>query len=162
MKKGSAGSAQCCRMPRTHGRQGRVGGSTERPQTKLTVRVSLVRVLGSHWRGAAMNRFLLGSGLLGILTVATTIDAQEKPAADTVKLLTPATSLNLRSISDLQFSPDGARVAFTVTEPPKGERRARHIWLYDKNSGSVRQFTFSAKDETSPRWSPDGKQVAFF
>jgi dipeptidyl aminopeptidase/acylaminoacyl peptidase len=108
-----------------------------------------------------MNRFLLGSGLLGILTVATTIVAQEKPAADTVKLLTPVTSLNLRSISDLQFSPDGARVAFTVTEPPKGERRARHIWLYDKKSGAVRQFTFSAKDETSPRWSPDGKQVAF-
>jgi dipeptidyl aminopeptidase/acylaminoacyl peptidase len=107
-----------------------------------------------------MNRFLLSSGLLGILTLAATIVAQEKPAG-TAKLLTPETSLNLRSISDLQFSPDGARVAFIVTEPPKGERRARHIWLYDKKSGAVRQFTFSAKDETSPRWSPDGKQLAF-
>ena len=107
-----------------------------------------------------MKRFLLSSGLLGILTLAATIVAQEKPAG-TAKLLTPETSLNLRSISDLQFSPDGARVAFIVTEPPKGERRARHIWLYDKKSGAVRQFTFSAKDETSPRWSPDGKQLAF-
>jgi dipeptidyl aminopeptidase/acylaminoacyl peptidase len=108
-----------------------------------------------------MNRFLWSSGLVGILTVAATIVAQEKPAADTPKLLTPETALNLRLISDLQFSPDGARVAFIVTEPPKGERRARHIWLYDKKSGAVRQFTFSAKDETSPRWSPDGKQLAF-
>jgi dipeptidyl aminopeptidase/acylaminoacyl peptidase len=108
-----------------------------------------------------MNRFLLSSGLVGILTVAATIVAQEKPAADTAKLLTPETSLNLRSISDLQFSPDGARVAFTVAEPPKGQRRARHIWLYDKKSGAVRQFTFSGKEETSPRWSPDGKQLAF-
>jgi dipeptidyl aminopeptidase/acylaminoacyl peptidase len=86
--------------------------------------------------------------------------AQEKPA-DAGKLLTPEASLNLRSISDMQFSPDGSRLAFVVTEPPKDERRARHIWIYEKKSGSVRQFTFSSKSESSPRWSPDGKQLAF-
>src|SRR5271170_4616558 len=108
-----------------------------------------------------MNRLILHSGFFGILALAATTIAQEKPAADTAKLLTPEASLNLRSISDLQFSPDGARVAFVVAEPPKGERRARHIWLYEKKSGAVRQFTFSAKDESSPRWSPEGKQLAF-
>jgi dipeptidyl aminopeptidase/acylaminoacyl peptidase len=108
-----------------------------------------------------MNRFVLGSSLFGILTFSVIAVAQEKPAADAAKLLTPEASLNLRSISDLQFSPDSSRAAFVVTEPPKGERRARHIWLYEKMSGSVRQFTYSAKDESSPRWSPDGKQLAF-
>jgi dipeptidyl aminopeptidase/acylaminoacyl peptidase len=108
-----------------------------------------------------MNRFVLGSGLVGILALSGVAFAQEKPAPDAAKLLTPEASLNLRSISDLQFSPNGARVAFVVAEPPKGERRARHIWIYEKESGGVRQFTFSAKDETSPRWSPDGKQIAF-
>jgi len=108
-----------------------------------------------------MNRSILSSGLLGILALAGVACAQEKPAADVAKMLTPEAALNLSSISDLQFSPDGARVAFVVAEPPKGERRARHIWLYDKKSGAVRQFTFSAKDESSPRWSPDGKQLAF-
>jgi dipeptidyl aminopeptidase/acylaminoacyl peptidase len=108
-----------------------------------------------------MNRLILHSGFFGILALAATTIAQEKPTADAAKLLTPEASLNLRSISDLQFSPDGARVAFVVAEPPKGERRARHIWLYEKKSGTVRQFTFSAKDESSPRWSPDGKQLAF-
>jgi dipeptidyl aminopeptidase/acylaminoacyl peptidase len=108
-----------------------------------------------------MNRFVLGSGFVGILALAGMAVAQEKTATDAAKLLTPEASLNLRSISDLQFSPDGARVAFVVAEPPKGERRARHIWLYEKESGAVRQFTFSGKDETSPRWSPDGKQIAF-
>src|SRR6266478_5444365 len=87
--------------------------------------------------------------------------AQEPPKASASKLLTPEASLSLRSISDLQFSPDGSRLAFVVSEPPKGERRARHIWLYDKQSGSIRQFTYSAKTEISPRWSPDGKQLAF-
>lgn len=108
-----------------------------------------------------MIRFALGRGFLGILALAAAAVAQEKTPANAPKLLTPEASLNLRSISDLQFSPDGSRVAFVVAEPPKGEQRARHIWLYEKESGAVRQFTFSAKDESSPRWSPDGKQLAF-
>ena len=87
--------------------------------------------------------------------------AQEPPKAGTPRLLTPEASLSLRSISDLQFSPDGNRLAFVITEPAKGERRARHIWLYDKQSGSLRQFTYSAKSDFLPRWSPDGKQLAF-
>ncbi len=108
-----------------------------------------------------MNRFLLSSGLFFVLAIAGTAGARQSSSADSAKLLTPEASLNLRSISDLQFSPDGARVAFVVMDPPKGERRARHIWLYEIKSGAVRQITFSAKDESSPRWSPDGKQLAF-
>jgi dipeptidyl aminopeptidase/acylaminoacyl peptidase len=108
-----------------------------------------------------MNRLLSGSAILGLLALSGVAVAQEKPAGDVAKLLTAEAALNLRSISDLQFSPDGTRVAFVVAEPAKGERRARHIWLYDKKSGAVRQVTFSAKDEISPRWSPDGKELAF-
>jgi dipeptidyl aminopeptidase/acylaminoacyl peptidase len=108
-----------------------------------------------------MNRFRSSSGLLAVLALAATISAQENTGAGTSKPLTPEAALNLRSISDLQFSPDGTRVAFVVAEPPKSDRRPRHIWLYDKKSGAVRQFTFSPKDESSPRWSPDGTQLAF-
>jgi len=109
-----------------------------------------------------MKCSLLRIGLLFVLAIGGTARAQEKAAdAGTAKLLTPEASLTLRTISDLQFSPDETRVAFVVTEPPKGDRRARHIWLYDRKSGSVRQFTFSPKDESAPRWSPDGKQLAF-
>ncbi len=99
--------------------------------------------------------------LFTLVLLAEPLFAQESIKADAPKYLTPETSLSLRSISDPQFSPDGSRLAFVVSEPPKGERRARHIWLYEKQSGDIRQFTYSAKTEIFPRWSPDGKQLAF-
>src|SRR5712691_11899147 len=108
-----------------------------------------------------MNRSLAASALSALAAFAAPILAQEPPKAGAPKLLTPEASLNLRSISDLQFSPDGSRLAFVVMEPAKGERRARHIWIYEKQSGSTRQFTYSAKSDFLPRWSPDGKQLAF-
>jgi dipeptidyl aminopeptidase/acylaminoacyl peptidase len=87
--------------------------------------------------------------------------AQENSTAAKGNLLTVEASMNVRSISDLQFSPDGSRLAFVVAEPPKEKGRARHIWIYEKGNGVVRQFTFSAKSESAPRWSPDGTRLAF-
>src|SRR5713101_3755737 len=108
-----------------------------------------------------MNRSLTTCALFAVTLLGRPILAQEPPKTEGPKLLTPEASLNLRSISDLQFSPDGNRLAFVVTEPAKGERRARHTWIYEKQSGSIRQFTYSAKSDFLPRWSPDGKQLAF-
>jgi dipeptidyl aminopeptidase/acylaminoacyl peptidase len=108
-----------------------------------------------------MNRCFSVRALFAFVLLTEPLLAQESNKADATKYLTPDTSLSLRGISDLQFSPDGSRLALVVSEAPKGELRARHIWLFDKQSGSIRQFTFSAKTEISPRWSPDGQQLAF-
>src|SRR5947207_1899185 len=75
--------------------------------------------------------------------------------------LSPEQTLDRRSIGDLEFSPDGARLVFTVTEPVKGTTRARSIWLLDIASGTPRPLTFSGKTDESPRWSPDGSAIAF-
>jgi dipeptidyl aminopeptidase/acylaminoacyl peptidase len=116
-------------------------------------------------RESSMIRTGLAVSLLSLLCFVASVAAQEQSAATSATpgapTLTPEFSLTLRSISDLQYAPDGTRAAFIVTEPPKGERRARHIWLFEKQSGAVRQFTYSAKSESSPRWSPDGKRLAF-
>jgi dipeptidyl aminopeptidase/acylaminoacyl peptidase len=76
-------------------------------------------------------------------------------------LLTPEATINIHFLTDLQLSPDGTRLAFVISETPKGDQRAQHIWMYDKKTDNVRQFTYSNKSETNPRWSPDGAQLAF-
>ncbi|HEX3557170.1 MAG TPA: S9 family peptidase [Thermoanaerobaculia bacterium] len=75
--------------------------------------------------------------------------------------LTPERALDRRGISDLQLSPDGSRVAFTVSEPPKGEARNSDIWVLDLRTKESRRFATSPKEDRSPRWSPDGKRLAF-
>ena len=75
--------------------------------------------------------------------------------------LTPAQTLERRGIADLEFAPDRARLVFTVTEPVKGSARQRNLWLLDVASGRVRQLTFSAKNDSAPRWAPDGRSIAF-
>ena len=99
------------------------------------------------------------AALCGIALCAQEPSAKSPEAGK--KSLTPESFLALRQIRDPQFSPDGSRVAFVVSDPLNGQKRARHIWLYDKASGGARQLTFSEKSETSPRWSPDGKTLAF-
>ena len=60
------------------------------------------------------------------------------------------------------FSPDGTRAVVVVSQPASGEQpSSSHIWMIDVASRSIRQFTNSVKSENSPRWSPDGKQLAF-
>ena len=75
--------------------------------------------------------------------------------------LTPERALDRRGISDLRLSPDGSRLAFTVSEPPKGDTRNTDIWMLDLRTREVRRFATSPKEDRSPNWSPDGKRLAF-
>src|SRR5207237_6205935 len=67
-----------------------------------------------------------------------------------------------RSVSDPQVSPDGQWIAYTVsTIDAKEDKSSTHIWLVGYDGKNDRQITFSNDSEGSPRWSPDGKYLAF-
>jgi dipeptidyl aminopeptidase/acylaminoacyl peptidase len=69
----------------------------------------------------------------------------------------------IKFVSDPQISPDGSQVAYVVTEMLRDEKRYRsNLWLVDVSDGSKPvQLTRSDGKDTSPRWSPDGTELAF-
>jgi dipeptidyl aminopeptidase/acylaminoacyl peptidase len=70
--------------------------------------------------------------------------------------------LKVRRISDPQVSPDGRQLAFTITDPDKAANKSKtQIYLVAIDGGEPRQLTSGDQSSESPRWSPDGKRLAY-
>ncbi|MFF8913122.1 S9 family peptidase [Streptomyces sp. NPDC015032] len=62
---------------------------------------------------------------------------------------------------DPALSPDGERVAYTLSTQDAGnDRVVRSIWEVRDGGGPARRLTHGPAD-TAPRWSPDGTRLAF-
>ena len=71
-------------------------------------------------------------------------------------------ALSLPGIQDPQLSPDGTQVLFVMKSPDwKANRRIGHIYRVKVDGTDQAQLTLGERGESSPRWSPDGSQVAF-
>jgi TolB protein len=54
------------------------------------------------------------------------------------------------------FSPDGQRIAVTLSESGNAE-----IYVLDRSGAILKQLTNTPFIDTSPTWSPDGSRIAF-
>src|SRR5437764_7006549 len=67
------------------------------------------------------------------------------------------------TLGDPHFSPDGSTIAFVVTTvDQKQNRRHSEIWSVPADgSREPMAWTRAPQSSNSPRWSPDGKTIAF-
>lgn len=95
--------------------------------------------------------------ILGILCFSILVS----PVAGKRPML-PMDLMDLQRVSDPQLSPDGRWIVFVITRT-NVEKNSRNsdLWILAATGGEPRRLTFSPTADDSPRWSPDGKKIAF-
>ena len=77
---------------------------------------------------------------------------------------TPEMQLKLKAVGQPRVSPDGTRVLYTVNEAVMTADKSEfvtQIWIANVATKQSTQLTFGEKSSTNPKWSPDGKWIAF-
>ncbi len=87
--------------------------------------------------------------------------ALSAPAADTHPF-SVHDMLAMDRIADWQVSPDGKRVALSIsTTDFEANRRRSDLYLASADGSGIRQLTTNPAGDVQPRWSPDGKSLFF-
>src|ERR1044072_1131997 len=100
-----------------------------------------------------MKRFALLISVLLLVTTAAIAQTRTYTIEDLLKV---------RRVADPQVSPDGTRVAFTIGDVNYDANRVvKQIYVVSIDGGNPKQLTNGASSSSAPRWSPDGRKIAF-
>jgi dipeptidyl aminopeptidase/acylaminoacyl peptidase len=100
-------------------------------------------------------------GLLGLL-LATLLLPSALRAETAARPLAVDDLARLRTVSDVQVSPDGEWVAYAVAGlDPKTDRQQRDLWMVSWDGLRRIRLTWGPPNASKPRWNPDGTSLAF-
>jgi len=108
---------------------------------------------------ASSGAGFFAAGGRGVLAYVPGAALQEEKLLVSVDMQGRETPLPLepRSYFQPRFSPDGARLAFSIGS---GQAENDDVWTYDLREKRMNRFTFQP-GSAIPAWSPDGKWIAF-
>jgi dipeptidyl aminopeptidase/acylaminoacyl peptidase len=86
-----------------------------------------------------------------LLLAAIDLSAQTRPG------LASADLYRLQSIGEVQLSPDGTRIAYSVTHNDRPGRPYGETWIREISTGKLARLA----GDGAPRWSSDGRWLAF-
>jgi dipeptidyl aminopeptidase/acylaminoacyl peptidase len=87
---------------------------------------------------------------------------QPRAASTAARLITIDDYFQIRDVGQPELSPDGQWVAYTVrSKMLKEDKNETQIWMVPAHGGDPLPMTSEGVSSGHPRWSPDGKYLAF-
>jgi len=89
-------------------------------------------------------------------------ESAPKPAPATRRNITIDDFFQIRDVAQPEISPDGQWVAYTVrTRMLKDDKNEQRLWMISTHGGDPIPLSVEGVSSSHPRWSPDGKYLAF-